>query len=64
MQQGAAHIASGAGVTVAGIRMPKSVSHQFGVIQTAPDGRRIAYVRHVATGATTCNQIFTVDAPR
>jgi glucose-1-phosphate adenylyltransferase len=27
---------------VAGIRMPKSVSHQFGVIQMAPDGRRIA----------------------
>jgi glucose-1-phosphate adenylyltransferase len=28
-------------VTVAGIRMPKSLSHQFGVIQTSPDGRRI-----------------------
>ncbi len=42
MQMVDAHIASGAGVTVAGIRMPKSVSSQFGVIQTAPDGRRIA----------------------
>lgn len=30
----------------------------------SPDGRRIAYVRHVATGATTHNQIFTVDAAR
>ena len=42
MQMIEAHIASGAGVTVAGIRMPKSVSHEFGVIQTAPDGKRIA----------------------
>ena len=42
MQMIEAHIASGAGVTVAGIRMPKSVSNQFGVIQTAPDGKRIA----------------------
>ena len=42
MQMIQAHIASGAGVTVAGIRMPKSVAHQFGVIQTAPDGQRIA----------------------
>jgi len=30
----------------------------------SPDGCRIAYVRHVAAGATTCNQIFTVDVPR
>ncbi len=35
------HIDSGAGVTVAGIRMPRSTAHQFGVIQTADDGRRI-----------------------
>jgi glucose-1-phosphate adenylyltransferase len=42
MQMIESHIASGAGVTVAGIRMPKSVSNQFGVIQTAPDGKRIA----------------------
>lgn len=35
------HIESGAGVTVAGIRMPRSTAHQFGVIQTADDGRRI-----------------------
>jgi glucose-1-phosphate adenylyltransferase len=34
------HIASGAGVTVAGIRVPRSEAHSFGVIQTA-DGRRI-----------------------
>ena len=42
MQMIEAHVASGAGVTVAGIRMPKSISHQFGVIQTSPDGRKIA----------------------
>ena len=42
MQMIHAHIDSGAGVTVAGIRMPKSISNQFGVIQTAADGRRIS----------------------
>ncbi len=42
MQMIRAHIDSGAGVTVAGIRMPKSISHQFGVIQPAPDGRLIS----------------------
>jgi glucose-1-phosphate adenylyltransferase len=36
------HVASGAGVTVAGIRVPRSEAKGFGVIQTAPDGRRIA----------------------
>src|SRR5919112_2463253 len=35
------HIASGAGVTVAGIRVPRSEAHGFGVIQTAADGRSI-----------------------
>jgi glucose-1-phosphate adenylyltransferase len=35
------HVASGAGVTVAGIRVPISMADQFGVIETAPDGRRI-----------------------
>jgi glucose-1-phosphate adenylyltransferase len=34
------HVASGAGVTVAGIRIPKSEAHGFGVIQTS-DGRTI-----------------------
>lgn len=32
------HIATGAGVTVAGIRMPRDTAHQFGVIQTEDDG--------------------------
>jgi glucose-1-phosphate adenylyltransferase len=35
------HIASGAGVTVAGIRVPRSEAPGFGVIQTGPDGRTI-----------------------
>ena len=35
------HMASGAGVTVAGIRIPRSEAKGFGVIQTADDGRRI-----------------------
>ena len=35
------HVASGAGVTVAGIRVPRAEASQFGVIQTAPDGKRI-----------------------
>ncbi|MGI8698835.1 MAG: glucose-1-phosphate adenylyltransferase [Mycobacteriales bacterium] len=39
------HVASGAGVTVAGIRQPIGDAHQFGVIETAPDGRRIAAFR-------------------
>ena len=43
MQMIRAHIDSGAGVTVAAIRMPKAVSSQFGVIQTGPDGESIAH---------------------
>jgi glucose-1-phosphate adenylyltransferase len=39
------HIASGVGVTVAGIRVPIGEAYQFGVIETAPDGRRIAAFR-------------------
>ena len=35
------HIASGAGVTVAGIRVPRSEASGFGVIQTSSDGRTI-----------------------
>src|SRR5687767_10639315 len=35
------HIASGAAVTVAGLRIPKSEAKGFGVIQTGSDGRTI-----------------------
>src|ERR671917_916880 len=44
-QMVAAHIASGASVTVAGIRQPKSMADQFGVIEVGPDGRRISAFR-------------------
>ena len=33
------HIERGAGVTVAGIRVPRAQADQFGVIETGPDGR-------------------------
>jgi glucose-1-phosphate adenylyltransferase len=39
------HIASGAGVTVAGIRAPISEASQFGVIEVAEDRRRISAFR-------------------
>lgn len=37
-----AHIESGAGVTVAGIRVPRQQASAFGVISTASDGRRVS----------------------
>ncbi|MBE1488700.1 glucose-1-phosphate adenylyltransferase [Plantactinospora soyae] len=45
------HIASGAGVTVAGIRQPLSSADQFGVIEVAEDGRRIRAFREKPTDA-------------
>jgi glucose-1-phosphate adenylyltransferase len=36
-----AHIDSGAGVTVAGIRVPRTSASDFGVIKTGPDGKTI-----------------------
>jgi len=44
-QMVAQHITSGAGVTVAGIRVPIGDADQFGIIETAADGRRIAAFR-------------------
>jgi len=40
-----AHIASGAGVTVAAIRQPLSLADQFGVIEVDEDGKRIRSFR-------------------
>ena len=68
------HIASGAGVTVAGIRVPRSEASQFGVIQTGPDGRLIeAFLEKPAdppglpdapdqTFASMGNYVFSTDA--
>ncbi len=39
------HIASGAGVTVAGFRVPIAEASEFGVIETGPDGGRIIAFR-------------------
>src|SRR5215468_10099987 len=39
------HIESGAGVTVAGIRQPRQMANQFGVIEVGEDGRTIKAFR-------------------
>ncbi|MBO0868245.1 MAG: glucose-1-phosphate adenylyltransferase [Micromonosporaceae bacterium] len=44
-QMMAQHIESGAGVTVAGIRQPRTMADQFGVIEVAGDRRRIRAFR-------------------
>ncbi len=68
------HVASGAGVTVAGIRVPREEATAFGVIQTGPDGRRIeAFLEKPAdppgtpddpsmTYASMGNYVFTTEA--
>ncbi len=43
------HVASGAGVTVAGIRAPIEQADQFGVIEVADDGRAISAFREKPT---------------
>jgi glucose-1-phosphate adenylyltransferase len=72
-QMVADHIASGAGVTVAGIRQPLSTADQFGVIEVGPDGRRIRAFREKPTDAAGLpdspdeiyasmgNYVFTTD---
>src|SRR3954453_7190930 len=68
------HVASGAGVTVAGIRTPIDQADQFGVIEPAADGRRIAAFREKPTDpvglpdspdevfASMGNYVFTTEA--
>jgi glucose-1-phosphate adenylyltransferase len=68
------HIESGAAVTVAAIRAPLDQADQFGVIETAPDGRRIAAFREKPTDAKPLldapdqvyasmgNYVFTAEA--
>ena len=50
-QMVARHVASGAGVTVAGIRQPLAMADQFGVIEVGPDGRTISAFREKPTDA-------------
>ena len=57
-QMVAQHVASGAGVTVAGIRQPLAMADQFGVIEVGPDGRTISAFREKPTDARGL-----VDAP-
>ncbi len=73
-QMVAQHIASGASVTVAGIRQPLAMADQFGVIEVAQDGRRISAFREKPTDATGLpdapdqiyasmgNYVFTTEA--
>jgi glucose-1-phosphate adenylyltransferase len=73
-QMVAQHISSGADVTVAGIRQPKSMADQFGVIEVAGDGRRIQAFREKPSDArglpdspdeifaSMGNYVFTADA--
>jgi glucose-1-phosphate adenylyltransferase len=68
------HIESGAGVTVAGIRQPRSMADQFGVIEVGADGRRIEAFREKPADtdgladspdeiyASMGNYVFTSDA--
>ena len=68
------HIASGASVTVAGIRAPIETAHEFGVIETADDGSTIAAFREKPTDpkplpdapdqvyASMGNYVFTAEA--
>jgi glucose-1-phosphate adenylyltransferase len=51
-QMVAQHIATGAGVTVAGIRQPLAQADQFGVIEVAGDGRQIQAFREKPKDAT------------
>ena len=69
----AQHIASGAGVTVAGIRQPLSMADQFGVIEVGADGRTISAFREKPSDAkglpdapheifaSMGNYVFTTD---
>jgi glucose-1-phosphate adenylyltransferase len=68
------HIASGAAVTVAAIRAPIEQADQFGVIETAEDGRRITAFREKPSDpkplpdapdqvyASMGNYVFTTEA--
>jgi glucose-1-phosphate adenylyltransferase len=67
------HIESGAGATVAGIRVPRADASSFGVIDADPDGRVIDFLEKPSeppglpdspdeTYASMGNYVFTTDA--
>ena len=67
------HIRSGAGATVAGIRVPRTEASAFGVIDSDPDGRVIDFLEKPAeppglpsspdeSYASMGNYVFTTDA--
>ena len=67
------HIATGAGATVAGIRVPRSEASAFGVIDADPDGRVVDFLEKPAdppglpgspdeTFASMGNYVFTTEA--
>jgi glucose-1-phosphate adenylyltransferase len=71
-QMVAKHIESGAGVTVAGIRVPRSEANQFGVIDADADGKVIQFLEKPAdppglpdnpdeTFASMGNYVFTTE---
>jgi glucose-1-phosphate adenylyltransferase len=67
------HVKSGAGLTVAAVRVPRSETNEFGVIQDGPDGRIAAFREKPPTApglpdapdqvlASMGNYIFTTQA--
>jgi glucose-1-phosphate adenylyltransferase len=71
-QMVAQHIASGAGATVAGLRVPRHEATEFGVIDADPDGRIIDFLEKPAeppglpgspdeSYASMGNYVFTTD---
>ena len=58
------HIESGAAVTVAAIRVPIEQADQFGVIETAADGRSIDAFREKPTDAEAARRTRPIRCTR
>ena len=59
-----AHLASGAGATVAGIRVPVDQASQFGVIEAGPDGRDHRLPREARAGRRAARRPRAWSSPR